>query len=250
MTTRIAILVGLCLTVGVRANAQVPNMKATVDAVYASATWDLQTKAGNGCFTEAVVYRLHQLDPNWGHLAKFGGQNQWNGHAVDAVLHKSGYAVDIIGSSETPKAAPRWGVDKDASGQPIARYTNNAKYFVVPTGSCAPDGATEPPAPSPPAVDLEPLRQEIVALRAAYAALEANLAKAVADAAGLREAVVGLRHTLASELAEREALAGRVEAHGVSVDALARDVQTLKSRPIPDGCTAQFVRCRLTFNAP
>lgn len=226
------------------AAAQVPNMEPTVKAVFASATWDLTTKAGAGCFTEAVAHRLHQLDANWGHLAKFPGQNQYNGHAVDAVLYKSGYAVDIIGSVESPKAKPWWGIDKDDAGKPIARYTNNAKYFLVPTASCAPGGTPPdepngPPTPSPPEVDLEPLKAEIAALRASYAALEANLAQA--------KAALGAVATLvADEVREREALAEKLGA----VDALARDVKVLQSRPIPDGCVVQFFRCRLSFVTP
>ena len=39
-----------------------------------------------GEFTELVVDDLHANDERWGHVGKREGQNQYNGHAVDAVM--------------------------------------------------------------------------------------------------------------------------------------------------------------------
>lgn len=62
---------------------------------------------GRGKFTEVVVDRLHALDPRWGHIRKNPGQNQFNGHAVDAIVWKNpdgvtGEGYDIVTGSGTP----------------------------------------------------------------------------------------------------------------------------------------------------
>lgn len=78
--------------------------------VYANGSYDLRTKQGCGEFTEACALALYQnLLPLWGHVKKNPGQNQWDGHAVDAVHCLAGYDTgiwDIIFSSESPEAHP------------------------------------------------------------------------------------------------------------------------------------------------
>lgn len=81
--------------------------------VFNSTQPNLATKAGCGQFTEDVCEHLHVgMHPGWGHVKKTGSQNQWNGHAVDAImlLVPSGQTqpgvYDIIFSTESPEAKP------------------------------------------------------------------------------------------------------------------------------------------------
>lgn len=80
---------------------------------YDQGDFDLSTKEGCGQFVEAACENLHILDSSkWGHLRKHSGQNQYNGHAVDALnlLLPSGDTkagvYDIIFSTESPDAKP------------------------------------------------------------------------------------------------------------------------------------------------
>lgn len=84
-----------------------------IKAIYATGHYDLGTKAGCGQFTEACCQDLHEHDSaQWGHIRKSGAQNQYNGHAVDAMqlLVPSGDTAagiyDIVISSESPEAKP------------------------------------------------------------------------------------------------------------------------------------------------
>ena len=121
--------------------AQVPDYRVFVQAIFNEGNHNLSTTAGSGCFTEEVAYRLSQIDSNFGHLRKNPGQNQWNGHAVDAILHlPSGRAIDIIASSATPQARPSWQVD-------IPRYISSD--FIAPLAGCQGSGQP-PPQPQPP----------------------------------------------------------------------------------------------------
>lgn len=80
---------------------------------YATGKYNLKTKEGCGQFTEDCCEDLHIVDSDeWGHIKKSGAQNQYNGHAVDAIqlLHdtketKAGI-YDIIFSSESEDAKP------------------------------------------------------------------------------------------------------------------------------------------------
>jgi len=177
--------------------AQVPNMRSTVDQVFAAAKWDLGTKPENGCFTEEVAFRLHKLDPDWGHLRKFR-ETWWNGHAADAVLHKTGYALDIISHSDDPsEAKPGWAVEKK-DGKPFARYTDAEKYFMVPTAGCLPTepGPVDPPPPPPPPppVDNE-VKALLVEMRAALAAQTVDIQDLKRLSAELTAAVLKLNET-------------------------------------------------------
>lgn len=82
-----------------------------INAVYHQGNFDLSTKKGCGTFTEACCDALHASDPMWGHIKKNPGQNQWNSHAVDAVMLLAGSACggyDIILDSESPNAQPSY----------------------------------------------------------------------------------------------------------------------------------------------
>jgi hypothetical protein len=84
-------------------------------AVYAQGDFDLATKEGCGLYTEACCTALNeQQSPLWGHIRKTPAQNQWNGHAIDAIqlLAKAGHTdagiYDIVWSTESPEAEPAW----------------------------------------------------------------------------------------------------------------------------------------------
>jgi hypothetical protein len=83
-----------------------------VNQVYQQGDFDLSTKDGCGQFTEACCTALHDShSDHWGHIKKTGAQNQYNGHAVDALMLLSGADAgiwDIIYDSESPNAQPSW----------------------------------------------------------------------------------------------------------------------------------------------
>jgi hypothetical protein len=88
---------------------------AIINAVYHQGDFDLATKEGCGTFTEAACTALHeQHAEDWGHIKKEPAQNQWNGHAVDAIMLRATAGTttpgiyDIILSTESPEAAPAW----------------------------------------------------------------------------------------------------------------------------------------------
>jgi hypothetical protein len=84
-----------------------------INRVYNETRPNLATAAGCGAFTEDVCTALHnEHSQAWGHIAKDPGQNQYNGHAVDAVMllgntaDTSAGIYDIIFSSASPEAKP------------------------------------------------------------------------------------------------------------------------------------------------
>src|SRR5262245_24431568 len=57
-----------------------------INQIYATGQFNLVNKEGCGLFTEAVCTDFHNYyGGQWGHIRKNPGQNQFNGHAVDAV---------------------------------------------------------------------------------------------------------------------------------------------------------------------
>lgn len=89
-----------------------------IQGVFAIGKYNLGTKEGCGQFTEACVVALHEANSNqWGNIRKIPPQNNYNGHAVDAIMLLTGSLVpagtftkagiyDIIQSSESPEAKP------------------------------------------------------------------------------------------------------------------------------------------------
>lgn len=84
-----------------------------IKAIHSTGNYDLSTKEGCGKYTEACVIALHMGHSSvWGHIRKFGAQNQWNGHAVDAIMLLNGVGdtkagiYDIIFNSESSGAKP------------------------------------------------------------------------------------------------------------------------------------------------
>jgi hypothetical protein len=104
-----------------------------INWVYAGGTgqtFNLYMKQGCGEFTEACCRELHQRNnAHFGHIKKRPEQNQWNGHAVDAISCLSGeeYGVwDIIYSSESSQAKPVY----NHAGDPVPEEW----YYVEPNG--------------------------------------------------------------------------------------------------------------------
>lgn len=82
-----------------------------INGVYATGAYNLATKQGCGTFTEECCRQLGAAygTPPWGHVGKAAGQNQYNAHAVDAVmaLYGSDHGIwDIITSSVSSSARP------------------------------------------------------------------------------------------------------------------------------------------------
>lgn len=83
--------------------------------------FDLSHAVGCGAYIEAFVRHAQSNGyPKVGHLRKYGGQTQYNGHAVDAFLYRQAasvtnplyQAVDIIANAESPNARPAFQVDE------------------------------------------------------------------------------------------------------------------------------------------
>lgn len=145
----------------------IPKFEEIVMEVFNELKPDLSKHDECGKFTEAVAIRLHKKDPEFGHLKKRPGQNQYNGHAVDAILYKkAGRTVDIIGASASPKAKPRWGENVND------KYTDKDWYAPVESGNPNPN----PPSPNPPnsSEEVERLKRENAALRNEIAGLKAG----------------------------------------------------------------------------
>ena len=83
-----------------------------INAVYATGQYNLALKGQGGCgeFTEECARQLAvKFGPQWGHVAKSPGQNQYGNHAVDAIYALAGSDVgvwDIIQNSVSTSAKP------------------------------------------------------------------------------------------------------------------------------------------------
>ena len=162
MSKRFQSFVVVCLLSVSAAYAQVPDRLPEIKALWNGQHFN--GEADRGKFTEKVVCAL---TPEFKHLKKFGGQNNYDGHAVDAVLHvATGYAVDIATDLQ-----PIWLRDDE----PIY----NDPKFVMEAINCAANPTPTPspePTPTPvPPVDLEPLKKEIADLRNLITALIAGV---------------------------------------------------------------------------
>lgn len=109
-----------------------------INSVYGTGLYNLATKEGCGLFTEACCTELHiRNNQMWGHVKKNPGQNQFNGHAVDAVQCLAGeeHGIwDIIVSSASSSAHPAYNRAGDAKPElwyypaaPIGGYFMVAK---------------------------------------------------------------------------------------------------------------------------
>lgn len=94
-----------------------PNRFEIVQRVFAEHRDLARENTGASCgrLTEHVAIALSEDDDGWGLLSKSPGQNQFNGHAVDAVIYKATQqVVDVIAGAgaredgENQDAAPTW----------------------------------------------------------------------------------------------------------------------------------------------
>jgi hypothetical protein len=86
---------------------------AIIQGIFNLHDHDLSEKDGCGTFTEDCCTALNeQQSADWGHIKKNPGQNQWNGHAVDALMLRwpagdtQAGIYDIIHDSESANASP------------------------------------------------------------------------------------------------------------------------------------------------
>jgi hypothetical protein len=101
----------------------IPNHFEVVRRVFEDGRFDLSTKEGCGRFTEACAVALHRIDGEFGHLRKRPAQNQYNGHAVDALLYRAtGQTVDLIISSGGPESRINWLVNEGDAYSPDMWY--------------------------------------------------------------------------------------------------------------------------------
>jgi hypothetical protein len=90
----------------------VPDHSHVVEQVWLRGGWDLKSHEGAGLFCEAVVVALFLHDNNWRHLRKPPHKNNYNGHAVDAVLYlPAGKTADFIVASASDTARVGWGIN-------------------------------------------------------------------------------------------------------------------------------------------
>ena len=84
-----------------------------IEQIYDTGNYNLATHTGCGLFTEECVRQLHRtFSRGYGHIRKDPGQNQFNGHAVDALMlvvntmTAEAAIYDIIMDSVSPNARP------------------------------------------------------------------------------------------------------------------------------------------------
>ena len=131
-----------------------------------------QGDEGKGQLNARAVYKIHQSNPNVGHIGKSGGQTQYHGLSVDACLDKSDgtgadYLTDVdagngmreIRLAYTPYAPPPPGtpLPPDNWVQPTEEQLTYGGPLVLKAD--APQPGPEPePEPQPP-VDNEQLNR-------------------------------------------------------------------------------------------
>lgn len=128
--------------------AQVPNDRATIDALLATGRYDLKTHAGQAIFVDDAVAVLHAKDPKWGHLRKSPGQTNIHLHAEDAALYLStadlSVAVDFINGAGGSNPSIGWNVDAPRY-QPSDWWDPTTHTSVVPTVPTVPACPVCPP---------------------------------------------------------------------------------------------------------
>lgn len=152
--------------------------KAAHEGFLAKCQQDESPEAKKGCalFTRLVAFRLQHL--GWGLLTKSAGENNYEGYAVDAIVHRDTLAVfDIISGTETPGARAAW------TG-PQPRRPHNVYVAPIPLtasemaflgGGSAPTPESTP-IPQPPVVDLSAILARLDALEAESAAIKRDTA--------------------------------------------------------------------------
>jgi hypothetical protein len=115
MMKKIWIVLALVVGAALPAFAQVPNDRATIDALLSTGQYDLKTHAGQSVFIDDAVAVLHAKDARWGHLRKSPGQTNIHLHAEDAALYLNtaglSVAVDFINGAGGSNPSIGWNVD-------------------------------------------------------------------------------------------------------------------------------------------
>jgi hypothetical protein len=162
----------------------------------------LNSKIACGILTEHIAEALHASDPGWGLLSKSAGENNYRGHAVDAVIYQpTQQVIDLMSgagdrdllrpdSSASDRAAfdhdirVKWDeVGKRAGNEWMAPIRPDGEVVTIPPVPLPP--VVDYPAPAP-VVDLAPLQNELAALAARNALLEARVLALESKPAGAK----------------------------------------------------------------
>jgi hypothetical protein len=147
----------------------------------------LNTKDACGQLTEYIAVALHAADPGWGLLSKSAGENNYRGHAVDAVIYQpTQQVIDLMSGAgdrdlltPTSTADQRKAFDHDIRvkwDEVGKRPDNNWMAPMQPIQVVGPALPPAPPVVTPPVGDdLAALRNEVAALAVRNARLEAKV---------------------------------------------------------------------------
>jgi hypothetical protein len=140
----------------------------------------LNTKDACGLLTEYIAAALHAADPGWGLLSKSAGENNYQGHAVDAVIYRpTQQVIDLMSGAGdrdllTPQSTAQQRKDFDhdirVKWSEVGKRADN--NWVPPIQGSTP---VPPPAPPPVGDDLAALRNEVAALSVKLALAEARI---------------------------------------------------------------------------
>lgn len=132
--------------------AALPDFRSIVEQVFEGGTYNLTNLQGGGVFTQAVAKAVNAKDPRFKLLKKSTSRTHVldpKGRPVgaDALLFVEApgraIAVDIIGSSASPKAKPAWTWDRYKEGAQKGQLA----YRYDETDAVEPDfDVTDPPA--------------------------------------------------------------------------------------------------------
>jgi hypothetical protein len=141
------------------------------------------TRTSCGTFTELVADELYDMDKGWGLLSKQPGQNQYKGHAVDAIIYRpTQQVVDILSAA----GAREEGDPRDAGVTWQHQPKRDGNEWMLPVFVEEP-GSGVPPVPPPAAVGLIDSRN----LSFVIAALQSDIAEALSKIAALEARPTG-----------------------------------------------------------
>lgn len=192
-----------------------PNLLSVGQRVFSEHPDLAETNSRDSCgrLTEYIVWALSRADRGFGHLSKQPGQNQFNGHAVDATIYAATQqVVDLIvgaGAREDWIAAGRVGPDPGPARPDWNEVEKRPGNEWIP----AFDPGDDPPPPPPPPDDdvldaIERVLERLSALAGDVQAVQA------------RQATMAERQAaIADELSDVRAAVARIEA---AVEALSK----------------------------
>jgi hypothetical protein len=162
-----------------------PNMRAFIEQVAERyrALLTQNTTVTCGLFTEVAAFELHRADSDWGLLSKQPGENQFMGHAVDAIIYrKTQQVIDILSNA----GAREEGENKDAGVTWIEQPKRHGNDWMQPFDPDRdPDAPPDaPPVPVSALIDTRKLEAALAALQASDVELRAKVAALEARPAG------------------------------------------------------------------